>query len=155
MTEVYPIESPGTSAGGFFAALTLLMLGFAALFIVTWLQARRADVELGPSGLRIRSPLYGRTIPWSRIDAAAARAIDLRREPEWRPRWRTSGIGLPGYHAGWHRLRNGRRALAFLTEGPRAALVPTRDYVLLVEVADPEALVAAVKSRAVSPPMAR
>ena len=33
-----------------------------------------------------------------------------------RPGLRTMGTGLPGYRAGWFRLRNGEKALLYLTE---------------------------------------
>ena len=37
------------------------------------------------------------------------------------------GTGLPGYQAGWFRLRNGDRALVYLTDRSKAVYVQTTD----------------------------
>src|SRR5206468_4079591 len=73
-----------------------------------------------------RGDVYGRLIPASQLRGAAARIIDLRSDAEHRPRRRTFGTGLPGYAAGWFRLRNGEKALLFLTDWTHVVYVPKR-----------------------------
>jgi hypothetical protein len=56
---------------------------------------------------------------------------------------------MPGYAAGWFRLRNGERALTYLTTRDRVAYVPVSDgYVLLLSVRNADALIADLKQRA-------
>ena len=79
------------------------------------------------------------------IEVGAATALDLRSAPEYRLRRRTLGTGLPGYHSGWFRLRNGQKALAYVTDPSRVVYVPTRDgYVLLLSVEAPDAFLGAL-----------
>jgi hypothetical protein len=57
------------------------------------------------------------------------------------------GTGLPGYKAGWFRLRNGERALLYLTDRARAVYGPTSaGYGLLLSPAEPDAFHAALRS---------
>jgi hypothetical protein len=74
-----------------------------------------------------------------------ARAANLDEAPELRPRRRTFGTGLPGYASGWFRLRNGERALVYLTDRRRVAYLPTAEgYALPLSVAEPERLIDAL-----------
>jgi hypothetical protein len=55
------------------------------------------------------------------------------------------GTGLPGYRAGWFRLRNGEKALLYLTDANRAVYIPTTaGYGVLFSPVDPEAFLAAL-----------
>ena len=56
------------------------------------------------------------------------------------------GTGLPGYQAGWFRLRNGEKALVYLTDRGRAVYVPTTaGYSVLLSPAEPDAFLAALR----------
>jgi hypothetical protein len=53
---------------------------------------------------------------------------------------------LPGYSAGWFRLRNGEKALAFVTDRQRVLYFPTwKGYSILLSVAEPDAMLAALR----------
>jgi hypothetical protein len=57
------------------------------------------------------------------------------------------GTGLPGYQAGWFRLRNGDRALLYLTDRSKAVYVPTTEgYGVLLSPAEPEQFLAALNT---------
>lgn len=131
------------------ALLLLLAFGVAA---ASALGSNRARFELSPEGLRLRGDLYGRFVPAAQLRGGSARVVDLTREHELQPRRRTFGTALPGYRAGWFRLRNGERALLYLTDTHRAVYVPTRgDYVLLLSPRDPDAFVRALRSVSPAP----
>jgi hypothetical protein len=67
--------------------------------------------------------------------------------PELQPTRRTFGTGLPGYRSGWFRLRNGERALLYLTDEARAVYVPTTaGYSVLLSPRDPDQFVAALRT---------
>jgi hypothetical protein len=120
---------------GAFVALSLSLLG-----------ARSSRFEVSSEGLRLRGDWYGRLIPASQLRTSQVRRIDLSNEPDLAPRSRTLGTALPGYRSGWFRLRNGDKALLYLTRSDRAVLVPTTEgYSVLVSPVDPDAFVAAVQ----------
>lgn len=107
--------------------------------------ARSSTFEVSSEGLRIRGDWYGRVIPASRLVPGTARRVDLALSPELTPGRRTMGTGLPGYQAGWFRLRNGDRALLYLTDRSKAVYVQTTDgYGVMLSPSEPEKLVAAL-----------
>jgi hypothetical protein len=113
----------------------------------TVVGARGARFEVSPTGLALHGDWYGRTIPSGQIRGQDARRVDFAAEPELAPKWRTMGTGLPGYQAGWFRLRNGEKALLYLTDRSRAVYVPTTaGYSLLLSPADPERFLSAVRA---------
>ena len=133
MTQVSPIPPASGKAAGLLVAIVLLMLGIAALFgWVAW-SARHGRAEVTPEGLRLEE----------------ARVVDLRAEPDLQPRVRTMGTALGSYASGWLRLRNGEKALLYLTDRARVVYLPTRDgYSVLVSSHAPERLLSALRDAA-------
>ncbi len=126
--------------------LLVITVGVSALLWSSFNASRTATFEVSPAGLTIKGEWRPKVIPADRIDAAAARAVDLDSDPPLRPAWRTMGTAIPGYSSGWFRLKNGEKALLYVTDRHRVAYVPTRDgYSILLSVEDPEALVASLK----------
>lgn len=147
MKETFPILPAGSGSLWFLAVVAVILLVAAAFLAAVAVSTRSGRVELTDAGIAIHSAFYGRTIPWSSVFADRAMPLDLTRSPEHEPSIRTNGIGLPGYNAGWFRLRNGSNALAFITDRHSVACVPTRDFVLLVSLGEPVSFVEAVKKR--------
>lgn len=148
MTEVFAITPAAPKTLWTVALILAVFAGLAGVFAFFLYTSQATRVEVGDAGLSIRRTLYGRTIPWSEIDTAAARVVDLRTDSDLQPVLRTNGIGLPGYQAGWFELREAGRALLFVTDPSRVVAVPVRaGYMLLVSVGDPAALVAALRGR--------
>ena len=132
---------PGPSRGlwVFFALILVILLIAAAVLLVTVRGARVSRFELSDAGLRLRGDLYGRMIPADSLRGGAARIVDLANTPELQPGWRRMGTALPGYRAGWFRLRNGEKALIYLTETSRTVYVPTRSgYSVMLTPQRPE-----------------
>jgi hypothetical protein len=148
VVEVFPIVPAGAKSLWFIAAICLV-LG-AVLIMLLWLgwSSRNSRVEVSEQSIRLVGDLWGRSIPLAKLDLAAAEVLTLDRSSAYRPASRTWGTGMPGYLSGWLRLRNGEKALAYLTTRERVARIPTSDgYSLLLSVADPEALLAALRAR--------
>lgn len=111
--------------------LALLLLVVAAAVIM--LGFRTPEIVADEQTIRISNSLYGRTIDIADLQLDRARLIDLATSPELSPKWRTNGIGLPGRQSGWFRLRNGEKALLFLTRQNRILYIPSKsDYVLML-----------------------
>lgn len=146
MTETFPIV-PGSARVLWVAVpLACVLAALAAVLALSLWGARHARFDVSPAGLRLRGDTYGRFVPAAELELAGARAVDLGAEPALQPVARTNGVGLPGYRAGWFRLRDGERALLYVTDASRVAYVPTRaGYAVLVSVADPAAFVASLR----------
>jgi len=99
-------------------ALALLLLGILSLVGYQAYSSRHTRVVVSPEGITIKGSLYGRTIPTEALVLEEAKTITLDKESPYRLRIRTNGVGLPGYYAGWFRLQNGDKALAFVTDPP-------------------------------------
>lgn len=114
---------------------------------ITFLMSRTPKFEVSSEGLRIRRSLFGRTISASELRVGDARAVDFAKSEELRPKWRTMGVGLPGYQAGWFRLHNGEKALVFLSDKTRAVYIPTTaGYSVLVTPDKPEEFLSSLRT---------
>lgn len=104
----------------------------------------RGTVIVGDDAIRLNVPVYGRSIPRALIDTAGVRVITFGCSPHLRPRLRTNGLSVPGYHVGRFRLRNGSRAFATLTAMDRHIVyMPLLDgTAVLLSVEDPKGFAA-------------
>lgn len=127
------VSSPAGGASD--KAPGLLLTGGLAVVVVlpiVWARGRR-ELILTDSSLVFRGGFYSRTLPLSRLKLESAQDVSLADRAELAPRWRTNGIALPGFRAGWFRLRNGDKALLYLTDPFCVTYLPTHDgFVLLL-----------------------
>ena len=129
------------------AAIPLVIIGVVTLMVISGMRAR---FEVSPAGLRLTGDFYGRTIAVSDLRGGSAKRVDINMENELQPVRRTMGTGLPGYRAGWFRLRNGEKTLLYVTDPTKAVYVPTRlDYSVIVTPKDPDGFLSAI--RAIAP----
>jgi len=102
----------------------------------------RASVRIEQGELVVHTGLGRKCVPLSRLRKHGVRVVDLNQHKELKPFWRSWGTGLPGFTAGWFRLRNGERAVCLLLARDRVTYL--RDDVeqlsLLLSLADPDAL---------------
>jgi hypothetical protein len=141
------VPAAGKATWFVYPIAVLLLLVALGSVLVLWSAMRamqHATFELSEAGLTLRGELLYRShVPLAELRGGAARVVDLRKEPELAPRRRTAGTALPGYNAGWFRLRNGRKALVYLTQRERVVLLPTTgDYDVLLSITEPERMVA-------------
>lgn len=138
MRESFAIVPASGVAVWISVILVVLLVALIALFGSILYSARNTTVLVEPDGLRISGTLYGRRIPLASLRVGEAKVLNLARDEDFRMRWRTNGIGLPGYRAGWFRLRNGEKALAFITDTRRILYLPTSEgYSVLLSVDRP------------------
>ena len=153
MIESFPIV-PATGRG-LWIIIVIVMAIFVivgGMLVATAHGSSATRFELSEGGLRIRGDLYGRLIPASALRGDAARVVDLTGERELGPRLRTFGTAVPGYSSGWFRLRNGEKALLYVTERRRAVYVPTTaGYSVLLSPRDPDRFVERLREIAASP----
>ena len=145
LVKEFPIApvSPGGMWG--IVAVVLLLVALAILFAAIALSPRRATFVISSDGIRIKRALYGRTVPGESLDVEKARQVDLTHERSLQPVLRTNGIGLSGYSEGWFKLRNGEKALLFVTDRSRVVYVPTDlGYSLMLNVSEPAQFLSAL-----------
>jgi hypothetical protein len=149
MIETFPIVPGPVRMLWFVVPICLLVAATVGALIYSLSSARAARFEVSPAGLRLRGDLYGRLIPASTLRLDEVRAVNLDSEPSLTPRIRLVGTAVPGYRAGWFRLRDGQRALLYLTDPRRAVYIPTTNgYSVLVSVADPDLFVESLRKTA-------
>jgi hypothetical protein len=116
----------------------LVAMAVAAFFVavMAWAVNRRS-VELTESELTINAGFYSRTLKRESLRVEAGRMISLFEDRSIAPRWRTNGIRVPGFQAGWFRLANGDKALALLTDPRAVTYLPTTEgYALLISTSE-------------------
>lgn len=144
-TQVFEIPNSGGTSWFVLALVVplLLLSGLAALFF-----PRPLRVELTPDAVAVTGSIYGRRVALRSLKLDAARVVDLAHDAQLTPWLRTNGVGLPNYRVGWFRLRNGERALCFLTRSQRVLYLPTLDhFALLLSVSSPDALLSALHAK--------
>jgi hypothetical protein len=127
------------------AVALIVFIGVGGVIGFFVYQARNAAFSLTGAGLKIGPGLYGRLIPWDRIDIAGVRVINLRMEKQYQAKWRMNGAGLPGYSAGWFKLYNNEKALLFVTDSSNVVYIPTLDnYSVLLSPQNADEMVEAI-----------
>jgi hypothetical protein len=128
------------------AALFLIpaLVLFAQLALVRGMA--RASVAIAHGDLVVNTGLGMKRVPLSRLRRRGVRVVDLAAHPELRPALRLWGTGLPGYGAGWFRLRNGEKAVCLLLERNKVCYLRSDEdrLSLLLSLEDPDALRAAL-----------
>jgi PH (Pleckstrin Homology) domain-containing protein len=129
--------------------LALFLLFLLGLFGYIAYSSRNVRFEISQKGCGFEATSMG-GVPAVSLLAGESKRIDLQKESPYRPRLRTNGIGLPGYRSGWWKLRNGEKALLFVTDLSNVVYIPTRQgYCLLLSPERPEVFLQSL--RMVSP----
>ncbi|MBT76708.1 MAG: hypothetical protein CL798_00795 [Chromatiales bacterium] len=105
----------------------------------------RNEIVLDAQTLNVKAAFYQRSINRSDIIWADSHIIDLSHMPEFTPRVRVNGIGLPGYRVGRFRLANGSRAFLLMTHGPLVYLSVRDGEDLLLSIEESSPLLEKIK----------
>ena len=122
-----------TQPRGFLGLLpiVIIILILLGLMVGIVFSMKLTSISMTDREIVIKSFLYGRKIPIEDVLINEIQTINLRQNNDYNISIRTNGIGLPNFHSGWMRLKNGKRALVFLTNRENVLLVPTKDFVVL------------------------
>jgi PH (Pleckstrin Homology) domain-containing protein len=135
----------GTTLALLFPLIILLVVVVAIMYSMV-ASSRNSTFEVSSQGLRLRGDFYGRMIPASHLRISDVARVDLDTGP-YRPTSRTNGIAIPGYRAGWFRLRNGRKGLLYVTDPKNVVVVPTTDgYDVLLSVINADQFVERIRA---------
>lgn len=131
--------------------LQLLWFALPALAVaggLIWVGARRRAVELDAGLLTVKAGPHTCKVAVSQLDLQRARIVDLDEHTGLQPSIQTFGVALPGYKAGWFRMREGwRKAFCLLTGYRRVLCLPPRGdgATLLLSLQQPQALLDALQ----------
>lgn len=121
-----------------FALVAVAFLLVAALLV--W-GLRRRVVVLEDDVLVVKAAMFSRRVAPGTLDLARARVVDLAEHVELKPTLRTLGMALPGFKAGWYRMRKGGNGFYLLTAQRRVLWLPARDGSdLLLSLEQPQVL---------------
>ena len=144
--EVFSISPASAKPLWFLAIITLILTLVLAVLVYTGYSSLNSRVELTSDRLRLVGDLWGRSIPLESLLVSEADIINLDRQSPYSLKRRTLGTGLPGYASGWFRLRNGEKALVYLTRSDRLVYLPTSlGYTLMLSVEQPEKFIASLQ----------
>lgn len=140
----------GDSATLTLACLVALVGAIAR--VIDW-GMRRHRLTLDADGLEVATSFYRRRLQLTELQIDQARVIDLDERTEFKPVVKTNGTSLPGFHSGWFRLRNMRKALVATVGGKRVLYLPTtRGFDLLLQPRRPQALLERLQELAAARP---
>ena len=129
------------------AFMPLVMLLAPAIIAITTLvvirSLRRAGVSIDQGDLVVNIGLgKAKRVRLSSLRARGLQTVDLSERKELKPLMRTWGTSLPGFSAGWFRLRNGDKAVCVLLDRRRVSYLRSDEdnLSLLLSLAEPEKL---------------
>ncbi|MEZ5384845.1 MAG: PH domain-containing protein [Prosthecobacter sp.] len=147
-STVFPMIPAASKSLWFFAIISLVLVGVLVLMIWLSWSMQHVQFTVSKEGLRLQGDLWGRMIPLKVLRLDEAVVTNLYTDKDHQPKWRTMGTALPGYAAGWFKLRNGTKGLLYVTDRTRVARIPTTDgYTLMLSVSDPAALIDTLKQQ--------
>lgn len=147
-SSVFPMIPAASKSLWFFAIISLVLVSVLVLMIWLAWSMQHATFTVSREGLRLQGDLFGRLIPLTSLKLDEAVVTNLNIDKDHQPKWRTMGTGLPGYSAGWFKLRNGTKALLYITDRTRVVRIPTTEgYTIMLSVADPAALIAELRKQ--------
>ena len=146
--DVFAIAPASSKPLWFIAVICIIIAAVFLALAYTAYSSRNSRVEIDHEQLRLVGDFWGREIPFASLKLSEARILDLHRNAKLAPKRRTFGTGLPGYASGWFKLRNGEKALLYLTRRTDVAYLPTSEgYSVLLSVENPHAFIETLEDR--------
>lgn len=137
--NVFPIIPATVKVGWFIVFICAIMALVIGLMIYVGFSAQNSKVIVEADRIRLSGDLWGRSIPFAKLDMSRAQIMDITKASPFRPRWRTCGTAMPGYASGWFRLQNKEKALLYVTRRDNVVYIPTTEgYSLLLSVQEPQ-----------------
>jgi hypothetical protein len=150
MDEIFRIVPASAKPIWLLAVVCIVLLIVLSALAYTAYSTQHSRIEITDGQFSLVGDFWARSIPIQSLRLEDAAIVDLARSPDYAPRRRTFGTGLPGYASGWFLLRNGEKALAYLTRRESVLYLPTSlGYSLLLSADRPQEILATLRTRAV------
>jgi hypothetical protein len=123
-----------------------IIIVVSALLVFAFLvldRSKHVRFEVADGRLFVRGDIFCWRFPLSSMNLGPAVVLDLTQWSDFKPRRKIIGTSMPGYQSGEFLLRNGRRAIVFLSDMSRVLCILMDDgKFLLLSCRDPEGLLA-------------
>ena len=136
-----------TKSNVYILPMIIITVIMSSLFIGIVFAAKNTSISINDREIVINSFIYGRKIPIENVLTNEIKTINLRIDKEYGVKIRTNGIALPGFCSGWMRLKNGKKALVFLTDTQNVLLMPTKDFIVMFSMKERDEFIDKIKSR--------
>jgi len=124
------------------------------VWVAIVIASRRSRVTVDGPSLTVRSTFFRSQVPLAALDLGKARLFDREEHTELRPGRKRIGVGMPGFHSGNFKLRNGQRAFVAVASGRWRLWLPRHDGTgLLLEPQDPRALLETLRGATTAAPV--
>jgi hypothetical protein len=137
-------ERAGLPNTAVLAAVMLLAPAIALLTTMVVVRSlRRAGVSVDQGEVVVNIGLgRAKRVALSRLRTHGLATVDLDQRSELKPLLKTWGTSLPGFSAGWFRLRNGEKAVCLLLDRHHVSYLRSDEdnLSLLLSLAEPEKL---------------
>ncbi len=144
-SKIFPIIPAATATIWVIIAIVILLIILASFFGFVSYSSRNLKFKLTEQGLQIKGGIYGRFIPKDSFIKENAKILNINTMKDYNPKIRKNGIGLPGYKEGWFTLKNGERALLYVTDRSQVFYIPTKEnYSVLLSTDQPRKLLKAM-----------
>jgi hypothetical protein len=120
----------------------ILIFFAVGMLVACWLVYKQetATLEITEKTLIVHAGWYSQEIARSSLQLEEAKIVNLEEVPSLQPVIRTNGTGMPTLQAGWFVLRNRKKAFLLITKPRKVLYLPTRDFILMVSLKNPEKL---------------
>jgi len=147
MNKIFPIIPASNAALWTVGIIFVIMLLLNILFGYIAYSTRHVQFILSDQSLEIKGDIYGTKLNKNALKIDQVKLINLDLDKTYQPKWRTNGVGLPGYLSGWFRLKNKEKALLFVTNTKKVVYLPTtKGYSLMMTMQKPEAFIDSLQS---------
>ena len=146
MSTFYMVPPKGSSSAIIILVIIIPIL-ISVFFGINFLMLKNVRFNVSKDELQIKGGLYRRVLKINELDMDSLSLVDLTANKNYSPVIKKNGIGLPGIKEGWFKLKNGEKALLFLTDMKKVVyLQTTKGYSLLLSVKNPEKFINLLKS---------
>ena len=134
---------PPRTSGMALMIVAILIPFLISIFLgINLYMLKHVKFNIDRNELQIKGGLYKRVLSKDELDLDSVSIVDLNNKMDLAPVIKRNGIGLPGIKEGWFKLRNGEKALLFLTDTKNVVYIRTlKGYALLLSVSNPEEFV--------------
>jgi len=123
----------------------LIMLIPVIIFLVISRSVAKLNLSIEQGKLNIRASFYKQQIELKALNLVEAKVVNLTSQVQYKPGWKTNGIGLWFANLGWYKLKNGDKAFVVQTTSEVLLLPTKKGFKLLLSVDSPQVLLEKLK----------